>query len=42
MAKELKRPAKKEQATKDFLETLFKNEQTLMDEILGTDGHAQE
>ena len=33
---------KKEQATEDFLETLFKKEQTLMDEILGTDGHAQE
>ncbi len=33
---------KKEQATEDFLEALFKKEQTLMDEILSTDSHAQE
>ncbi|MCJ7764091.1 MAG: electron transfer flavoprotein subunit beta/FixA family protein [Dehalococcoidales bacterium] len=32
----------KEQAIDDFLETLFKKEQTLMDEILSTDSHAQE
>jgi len=33
---------KKEQAMDEFLETFFKKEQSLMDEILSTDGHAQE
>jgi electron transfer flavoprotein beta subunit len=33
---------KKEQAIDDFLEALFTKEQTLMDEILSTDSHAQE
>jgi electron transfer flavoprotein beta subunit len=33
---------RKEQAIDDFIETLFQKEQTLMDEILSTDSHAQE
>ena len=32
----------KEQATQDFLETLFDKERTIMEEILSADGHAQE
>jgi len=32
----------KEQATQDFLETLFDKEKTIMEEILSADGHAQE
>lgn len=33
---------KKEQATEEFLEALFNKEQTLMDEILSKESHAQE
>jgi electron transfer flavoprotein beta subunit len=33
---------KKEQATEDFLDTLFQKEQTLMNEIISADSHAQE